>query len=135
MAAVGVVVFRGDHVLLVRRGRAPALGLWAVPGGAVECGETLAVAAEREVREETGILVEAGNPVHAFDVISRDADGGIAYHYVVVDVLAEYVSGEPEAKDDAVEAAWVGVADLASLAVSEETARLVSRLYGTRKRR
>jgi ADP-ribose pyrophosphatase len=126
--AVGVVVFHDDRVLLVRRGRAPSLGLWAVPGGAVEAGETLAEAAEREVREETGVIVSAREPVHAFDAISRRADGRIEHHYVVVDLLADYVGGEPRAGDDAVEAAWVRVDEIDSRAVSEETARLVRRL-------
>lgn len=129
IAAVGVVVFRGDRVLLVRRGRAPSRGLWAVPGGAVEAGETLAEAAEREVREETGVIVKAHEPVHAFDVISRRADGDVDHHYVVVDLLADYVDGEPVAGDDAAEAAWVSVEQIGGLAVSEETARLVRRLH------
>jgi ADP-ribose pyrophosphatase len=133
-AAVGVVVFRDDRVLLVRRGRAPSRGVWAVPGGAVEAGETLAVAAEREVREETGVIVKARHPVHAFDVISRDVDGEIEHHYVVVDLLADYVGGEPVAADDAAEAAWVSVEQIGELAVSEETARLVRRLHDERKK-
>jgi len=133
VAAVGVVVFRGDSVLLVRRGRAPSRGLWAVPGGAVEVGETLAEAAEREVREETGVIVKAHDPVHAFDVISRRADGEVEHHYVVVDLLADYVGGEPMAGDDAAEAAWVSVEQIGALAVSEETARLVRRLHDERR--
>jgi len=132
-AAVGVVVFRDDRVLLVRRGQAPSCGLWAVPGGAVEAGETLAAAAEREVREETGVIVKAREPVHAFDVISRGTGGEVEHHYVVVDLFADYVGGEPVAGDDAAEAAWVDVEEIGVLAVSEETARLVRRLHGTRR--
>jgi ADP-ribose pyrophosphatase len=134
VAAVGVVVFRDDRVLLVRRGRAPSAGLWAVPGGAVEEGETLAEAAEREVREETGVIVTARDPVHAFDVISRRATGEVEHHYVVVDVLADYVGGEPVAGDDAADAAWVNVEEIGALAVSEETARLVRRLHAERRK-
>lgn len=117
----------------MRRGRAPSRGLWAVPGGAVEEGETLAAAAEREVREETGVIVKARHPVHAFDVISRRTNGDIEHHYVVVDLLADYVSGEPAAGDDATEAAWVGVHELGTRMVNEETERLVRRLHAERK--
>jgi ADP-ribose pyrophosphatase len=123
-----VVVFRDQSVLLVRRGRAPSRGLWAVPGGSVEAGETLAAAAEREVREETGVVVKARGPVHAFDSIAHRADGMLEHHYVVVDLIADYVAGEPTASDDAVEAAWVKVDEIDALAVSDETARLVRRL-------
>jgi len=126
--AVGVVVFHDDRVLLVRRGRAPSRGLWAVPGGAVELGETLREAAEREVREETGVIVKARDFVHAFDAITRRADGEVEHHYVVVDLLADYVGGEPTAGDDALEAAWIRVDEVDALPVSEETARLVRRL-------
>jgi ADP-ribose pyrophosphatase len=104
-----------------------------VPGGAVEEGETLAEAAEREVREETGVIVDARDPVHAFDVIARRADGEVEHHYVVVDLLADYVGGEPTAGDDAAEAAWVPVEQINELAVSEETARLVQRLRDERR--
>jgi ADP-ribose pyrophosphatase len=98
----------------------------------VEEGETLTEAAEREVREETGVIVKALHPVHAFDVITRRADGEVEHHYVVVDLCAEYVGGEPMAGDDAAEAAWVPVEEIGGLAVSEETARLVRRLLDER---
>ena len=85
--------------------------------------------------EETGVIVKAREPVHAFDAISRGADGEVEHHYVVVDLLADYVGGEPMAGDDAAEAAWVTVEQLGALAVSEETARLVRRLHDERRER
>jgi len=128
--AVGSVVLRGDEVLLVKRGRAPSLGLWAVPGGSVNLGESLEHAAEREVREETGVETRARKVVHAFDVIERDADGKLLHHYVIVDVLADWVAGEPRAADDAADARWCRIADLETLPISTETLRLVRRLAG-----
>ena len=127
-AAVGVLVLRGDEVLLVVRRNAPAKGLWAVPGGSIALGESLAEAAEREVREETGVEVRAGKVVHAFDVVERDAAGAVLHHYVVVDVVAEWISGEPRAGDDALDARWHRVADVGGLAISRETLRLIERV-------
>jgi len=126
--AVGAVVFRGDEVLLVKRGRAPSRGLWAIPGGSVELGETLREAAEREVREETGIEIRTQSIVHTFDVIERDDAGHVLYHYVIVDFLADWIAGEPVAADDALDARWCRIADLDALAISSETLRLVRRL-------
>jgi ADP-ribose pyrophosphatase len=120
-------VLRGEEVLLVLRRNAPAKGLWAVPGGSIALGESFAEAAEREVREETGVEVRAGKVVHAFDVIERDAAGAVVHHYVVVDVVAEWVSGEPRAGDDALDARWHRVADVDGLDVSGETLRLIER--------
>ena len=125
--AVGALVFREGAVLLVRRGRPPSRDVWAVPGGGVELGESLAEAAEREVREETGVTVRAGEPVWSFDSVIRDRDGRVRYHYVVVDLAAEYVSGEPRGSDDAREARWVGPEEIAGYDVSEPTLQLLRR--------
>ena len=74
--AVGAIVFKDQQVLLVKRGKPPAKGMWAIPGGSVELGETLKQAAEREVLEETGIRIKAGEPVHSFEVIEHDEPAG-----------------------------------------------------------
>ncbi len=126
--AVGAVVLHDGAVLLVRRGRAPARGVWAVPGGRVELGETLAEAAEREVREETGVSVRAGEPIWSFDSVIRDEEGRVSFHYVIVDLLADYVSGEPRAQDDALEARWARPEDFPGLLVSRPTLDLLARL-------
>lgn len=125
LVAVGAVVFKNNCVLLVRRGQAPSEGLWAIPGGSVEIGETLQEAAEREILEETGIKIRAGKPIYTFDVIDRDQDGKIRFHYVIIDLAADYVSGEPAAGDDAAEARWVSVHEFNELAVSPPTLNLL----------
>jgi len=126
---VGAVVFHQNRVLLIKRGQAPNVGQWAIPGGRIKMGETLQQAAEREILEETGINIKAGEPVFAFDLIQRDNDGQCQLHYVVVDLATEYLSGDPVAGDDAAEARWVGVGELAELPVNETTLQLLTSHY------
>ncbi len=134
VVAVGAVVFKGENVLLVKRRHPPNQGLWAIPGGTVELGETLQQAAEREILEETGIIVEAGPPVHIFDVIKRDPDDGVRYHYVIADVMARYVRGDPVPRDDAADARWISAAELPELAVSTTTRELLENTLGFGRR-
>ncbi|UCG67442.1 MAG: NUDIX hydrolase [Deltaproteobacteria bacterium] len=119
--AVGALVFRENRVLLVKRNQPPGKGLWAIPGGRLELGETLKEAAEREVREETGVIIQAGNPVYTFDLIERDDQGRIRFHYVIVDLLADYISGSPHPRSDACEARWIGARELDKLPVTKTT--------------
>jgi len=126
--AVGIVVFHDDRVLLVRRANAPSAGLWAIPGGRVELGETLQQAAERELLEETGVTVRAGEPVYAFDAIERDSADRVVFHYAVVDLLATYVSGGPRAMDDAADARWLAAAELDLANTSDVTVKLLKKL-------
>jgi 8-oxo-dGTP diphosphatase len=128
--AVGAVVFKDECVLLVRRGQPPAEDLWAIPGGSVEIGETLQEAAEREILEETGIQIRASKPIYTFDHIDRDAAGKVRFHYVIVDLAADYVLGEPSPGDDAVEARWVSAKEINGLAVSAATLNLLKARYG-----
>jgi 8-oxo-dGTP diphosphatase len=123
--AVGAIVFRGGRVLLVKRGHPPSQGLWAIPGGRVELGETLQAAAEREIGEETGLTIRAGDPAYTFDAIVRDDAGRVRFHYVIVDLLADYLGGELRPGDDAREARWVASQDLVELPVNQTTLDLL----------
>ena len=125
VVGIGAVVIHEGRVLLVRRGVAPSRGLWAVPGGALELGETLQRGAEREILEETGVAIRAREPVYAFDFFERDGDGRIRFHFVIVDVAADYIGGEVRGADDALEARWLAPEDLEGLAVSKNTLKLL----------
>lgn len=125
---VGAVVMKDGKVLLVRRGIPPSEGLWAILGGHVELGETLGETAEREILEETGIVIAAGDPIHTFDLIERDGSGSIRFHYIVVDVAADYVSGEPRGADDALEARWLSWEEIKKMPVSPSTITLLKKI-------
>lgn len=127
--AVGAVVFKDNRVLLVQRGRPPGQGQWAIPGGKVCLGETLRQAAEREILEETGIVIAAGEPVLTFEVIDRDADGRVRFHYVIIDLAAEYERGELQAGSDAMAARWVSPEELNTLPINPLTRKLLHRQY------
>jgi len=126
--AVGAIVIRDNKVLLVKRRHAPGEGLWAIPGGRVKLGETLSQAAAREVREETGITIRARDPVYTFDLIERDDTGRIRFHYVVVDLMGDYVTGQTKANDDALEACWLTWEELQGLPASQPTKEVLRKL-------
>jgi len=123
---IGVVVFKGDAVLLVRRGKPPRMGEWSVPGGAQALGETVEATARRELREEAGI--EAGPLVLAavVDALDREPDGRARFHYTIVDFAAEWLSGEPVAGDDVTDARWFRPEDLPALGLWDEALRVIA---------
>lgn len=125
----GAIVRRDDSVLLVKRGREPRKGQWAIPGGRVHAGETLHQATEREVLEETGITIRAREMVYQLEYIEHDDEGEIAFHYVVLDYAGEYISGEPLAGDDADETAWVPFNALADMTLSDSTRDALHTLF------
>ena len=122
---VGAIVIRDGKVLLVKRGVPPGKGLWAIPGGMIELGETIQQAAEREILEETGISVRAKEAFYIFDFIDRDSGGNIKYHYIIIDFLADYLGGEPKAADDVSDARWVAPDEASALNLSPTTRKLL----------
>jgi ADP-ribose pyrophosphatase len=127
IAGIGAVVLHDQQVLLVKRAKPPKQGLWCIPGGKIRFGETLQQAAEREIQEETGIIVKAGNPVYVFDLIDNDN-----FHYVVVDLLAEYISGTPKPNDDASDARWFAIHEIELPEIDLETKTLLRKLMAQR---
>jgi len=125
LTGVGVVVWRGDHVLLIRRGKPPRIGQWSLPGGLQHLGETVFQAAARETLEETGCKVRAIRVLDVIDSIPRDADGRVQFHYTLIDVAGEWLSGDPIAGDDAMDAQWVHRDAIAALGLWSETERLI----------
>lgn len=125
IVGVGAVVVDGARVLLVRRANEPLKGEWSLPGGAVEIGETLEVAAAREVREETGVDVEVGPIADVLSRIRFAADGRVQYHYVLVDFVCKPVGGTLCCGTDATDAVWVGISDLSAHGLTETTVRVI----------
>ncbi len=125
ICSVGAVVIKDGKVLLVKRGVEPNKGVWAIPGGSLKLGETIQEGAEREIMEETGVTIKAGAPVYSFDFFEEDIEGRIRFHYVIVDVIAEYVCGEAKGNDDALEARWVSPFELREMHVSRNTLKIL----------
>ena len=115
LVGVGAVIIDGDRVLLIRRGTPPLLGEWSLPGGVLECGETLREAAAREVLEETGLVVETGEMLGVYERVIRNDEGRVRYHYVLIDFLCRPVGGEVKAGSDAADARWFTLDELPAL--------------------
>jgi 8-oxo-dGTP diphosphatase len=122
--AVGSVVFRNDAVLLVKRGAEPNQGRWSLPGGALETGETVEAAAVRETREETGVDVRPVRLIDVRDFIERSG-GQVRWHYVLIDVLCEYLRGEPFPATDAENALLIPLRDLGEYDVVPEAVEIL----------
>lgn len=114
IAAAIAVVIHDRQVLLVRRANPPDAGLWGFPGGKIDVGETIETAAIRELYEETGVRGEARCAFTAVDAFERDEDGEIRRHFILIAILCRWLSGEPVAADDALDARWFDIASLAN---------------------
>ena len=125
MIGVGAFIVENGRVVVIKRGKAPLLGEWSIPGGMLELGETLRQGAEREALEETGLVVRATELLGVFDRIVPDEEGNIVYHYVLIDFLCQRLSGELRAGADAADARWFTPEEIEKLPLALDTAQVI----------
>ena len=130
IAGVGVVVFRNEEVLLVKRKKAPYKGQWSIPGGKQPLGETVTQAARRELMEETGVEVNELTLIDVIDIMVPDEEGEILYHYIVVDFRAYWMSGECSPGDDAQDVQWFNLNKLGSISLLDKTRKIILNAAG-----
>jgi ADP-ribose pyrophosphatase YjhB (NUDIX family) len=123
--AVSAAIIRGGRILIVRRARPPAHGLFTLPGGGVEVGETLHEAVIREVYEETALTVEPLALAGYREAIARDGDGRIERHFVILPFAARWIAGDVALNEELAEARWLVPAELAGLETTEGLADIV----------
>ncbi len=125
VVGVGIVIWRDDKVLLVKRGHAPRQGEWGLPGGMQKLGETIMQTAVREAREETDLDIAPLGIVTALDALTQDENGKVEFHYTIIEVAAESREGKAVAKDDALEVRWATIEEVEQLCAWPEVARVV----------
>jgi 8-oxo-dGTP diphosphatase len=124
-AGASAVLFRGETVLLTERGEGPSEGLWSLPGGSIEAGETAEDAARREVREETGLAAHIVGLAGVYDIIDRDETDAVVLHYVIATYFGHAGDGAPKRGSDARDARLVAIAELADLPMTEGTRHVI----------
>jgi ADP-ribose pyrophosphatase YjhB (NUDIX family) len=127
--AVSAAIIRDGRVLVVCRARGPALGVWTMPGGVVEAGETLTEALQREIVEETQLTVEPVALAGHREVVVRDADGRVERHFVILCFATRWIAGEPVLNEELSEARWILPAELPSLRITEGLADIVAAAF------
>lgn len=131
LPAILAATCHDGRLALVQRAKEMAPRRWGLPGGLMELGESPAQAAERELLEETGIRARAGAVIDVFDMISRDDQGRIAQHFVLLVVQCQWLAGDGLAASDAAAFGWFDRAAIAGLPhVHDAVPRLADRLLG-----
>ncbi len=125
VVGVGIVAWRDDRVLLIRRGQPPREGQWSLPGGKQECGETIFAAADRELREETGLALLSPRLVTVVDCIERNPAGEVELHYTLIEITGEAGPGAARAASDARAVRWFTLAEIETLPLWSETRRVI----------
>ena len=128
--AVSAAILRDGKVLVVRRARAPANGVFSLPGGVVEAGETLTEAVKREIDEETALTIEPVALAGYREVVARDAHDKVERHFVILPFAAHWIAGEPKLNEELSEFRWVDPADVANMATTPGLAEIVAAAVG-----
>lgn len=128
-AASSAAIFRDGCVLIGLRAKDPRRHVWSLPGGHIEPGETARDAARREIREETGVDVELQGLVDVNDVIMRNTDGTLRAHYLLSIFFGTWISGEPQAADDCLEARFVEIDEIRNLKTTDRLMHFVERAH------
>ena len=131
LIGVGAVIVDAGRVALVRRGQPPLLGEWSIPGGVLEVGETLREGAMREAREETGLIVDAGELLGIFERLVPGDDGRLRYHYVLMDFLCVWTGGDLLAASDAADVRWFRPEELEALKLAPDTLAVIQKAFET----
>jgi ADP-ribose pyrophosphatase YjhB (NUDIX family) len=131
IVAVGTIIRQDDRIALIRRDKEPSQGRWTFPGGAVELGETVREAAQREALEETGLHVEVGEVAAVVDNVVFDEAGRIRFHYVIIDFLTRPVGGSLQPGTDVSDVCWANRADLDVLDMTEKAHKLAVQLLSS----
>jgi ADP-ribose pyrophosphatase YjhB (NUDIX family) len=132
---VAGIVLDGERVLLAKRGHEPLKGIWSLPGGKLELGETLRDGVRRELREEAGLEVRVLEMVEVFERITPDEQGRTAYHYVLIDFLCESDGGVARAGDDADAVAWVERDRISEYETTEGAPGVIEKAFAIREAR
>lgn len=130
LVGVGVITFNVENkVLLVKRGNEPSKGLWSIPGGMVELGERVREAAIREVREECDIDIEPEDVISVVDLILKESDGKVKYHYILIDYLAKYIGGDLNPQSDVLDAGWFSKDDIMMIEIPDVTRKVLEKAF------
>lgn len=129
VVCVGILVFKDNEILLVKRKNPPNQGRWTIPGGKQKYGETLIEAARREILEETGIVFNAPIMVDALDLMGQRPEGTILYHYTVVEIAGLYESGSLRAASDAEQVCWAHLKDLKAYELDETSIEIIHKAH------
>ena len=132
LVGVGVLLTRDNSLLLVKRKYDPDAGYWAIPGGHLDLGERVEIAAEREAYEETGFIVKVTKLAGIIDKIMYDDRGKVEYHYVLINYFVEQIEGDqnqqPVPNSDALDAKFVPFDDLKNYTLTESLIELLKQL-------
>ena len=128
---VAATIIHENRILLALRGKPPSQGMWGLPGGVVEVGETLEEAVVREIKEETSVDVEPIKLITIFDTIRRDKEGRIKTHFILFEYLCKYLGGEVKAASDAPDARWISLDALDSIDIMHSTRRFIQKTLKT----